>query len=112
MGLVQHSDVDGIWGHSLAYTNAYGGNLGSEYFFVVAGSDLVSPQVGEISVTRRNAVSDDGKSSSFTLQDTTGRHGALTISSTSLPMITLTASDGTTYQLNVAAKKLTATAIK
>jgi hypothetical protein len=106
MGLQSHPQVDGLWAHFLRYTNAYGGNDGDVYYFVVAGADLETPDRGLASVTRRNAVVDDGHSTGYTV--TESGHGALTIVSEALPLVTLLANDGTTFTLNLRARTLKA----
>ena len=66
MGLQSQGQVDGLWSHFLDYTNAYGGNDGDDYYFIVAGADLGIPEHGLATVTRRNALVDDGHSTGFT----------------------------------------------
>jgi hypothetical protein len=106
MGLQSHDQVDGLEGHFLDYTNAFGGNDGAAYYFVVAGADLESASEGWVSVTRRNAIVDDGHSTSFAIA--APGHGRLTIVSAALPLITLRAEDGTPFTLNLRAHTLTA----
>jgi hypothetical protein len=106
MGLQSHAQVDGLEGHFLDYTNAFGGNDGDAYYFVVAGADLESASEGWVSVTRRNAIVDDGHATSFAIAEP--GHGRLTIVSAALPLITLRAADDTPFTLDLRAHTLKA----
>ncbi len=106
MGLQGHDDVQAMWGHTLDYTNGYGGHLGAIYYYVIAGAQLSNPGVGQVTVTLRNAAIDDGHSSTYTLLLPSGDHGALTITGVNLPQVQLTAADGRPVALNVAARSL------
>jgi hypothetical protein len=106
MGLQSHNQVDGLEGHFLDYTNAFGGNDGDAYYFVVAGADLESASEGWVSVTRRNTIVDDGHATSFGIA--APGHGRLTIVRVALPLITLRAADGTPFTLNLRAHTLKA----
>lgn len=93
------TDCDSLYDRAIDEVNCWQDTLDGQFIFVAAGAEPADPSQGKLVLY--TATPDGGSSSPMEEYQTPGSAGAVSITSVTVPRLTVTASDGTAFIFNL-----------